>query len=65
MYALERLVFQGTNICPQYQWKQFAVCDSRPILDKVRAGQKHPGSWRVVFLPCSLQEVMKNIPKAA
>ncbi len=65
MYVLERLVFQGTDRCPQYRWKQFVVCDSRPILDKVRAGQKHPGDWRVVLLPCSLQEVMKNVPKAA
>lgn len=65
MYALEHRVFLGINRCPQYQWKQFAVCDSRPILDKVKANQKCPCDWRVVFMPCSLQEVMKNFSKAA
>lgn len=65
MYALEYLAFQGLNCCPQYQWKQYAVCDSRAPLDKVRAGQPRPDSWRVVYMPCSMQEVMKNYPKAA
>lgn len=61
MYALEQLVFQGTECCPQYRWKQFAVCGSRIPLDKVRSGQRRPDDWRVVFLPCRTEDVMKNL----
>lgn len=42
MYALEQLVFQGTECCPQYRWKQLAICGSRVPLDKIRNGQQHP-----------------------
>ena len=65
MYALEQLVFQGTECCPQYRWKQFAICGSRVPLDKIRNGQQHPGNWRVVFMPCQIKDVLKNLSKIA
>lgn len=65
MYALEHLEFQGTEHCPQYRWKQFAVCDSRAPLDKVRAGQQRTTDWRVVFVPGSTQTVIKQLRKTA
>lgn len=65
MYVLERLTFQGMDCCPQYRWIQMALCEKRPPLDKVMAGQKRPSDWRVVFMPCTMREVMKNFPKTA
>ncbi len=65
MYALERIVFQGTEHCPQYRWKQFALCGSRAPLEKVKAGQQSPGDWRIVFMPCPIQAVLKNFQQAA
>ena len=55
MYALEQLAFQGTECCPQYRWKQLAICGSRVPLDKIRNGQQHPENWRIVFMPCRIQ----------
>ncbi len=64
MYALERLVFQGTEHCPQYRWKQFALCGSRALLEKVRAGQQSPGYWGIVFMPCHILAFLKNLQQA-
>ena len=64
MYALEHLNFQGTERCPQYRWKQVAICDNRTPLDKVRAGQQRPADWRVKFMPGSTQTIIaqrKNV----
>ncbi|MEH2939422.1 hypothetical protein [Lawsonibacter sp. JLR.KK007] len=65
MYALEQLAFQGTECCPQYRWKQLAICGSRVPLDKIRNGQQHPENWRIVFMPCQIKDVLKNLPKTA
>ena len=51
MYVLERLTYQGENQCPKYRWRQYAVCGSRGLLDRVRTSQRHPENWRVVFSP--------------
>lgn len=65
VYALEYLKFQGTECCPQYRWKQFAICGSRAPLDKVRVGQPRPADWRVVFLPGSAQAAIEQLRKTA
>ena len=65
MYSLERLVFQGTGRCPQYRWKQFAVCGRRVPLDRVRISQRNLENWRVVFMPCQMEDVMKNLQRIA
>lgn len=53
MYALERLVFLKTGRCLRYCWQQYAVSANRPLLEKVRAGQKQPEDWRVTAMPMS------------
>lgn len=50
MFALEYLQFQGTEHCPQYRWKQFAVCGKRELLERIRSRQAHPENWRVTRL---------------
>lgn len=65
MYALEQTVFQGTASCPQYRWKQFAVCGSRVPLEKIRNSQQHPEDWRIVFMPCRIEDMMMNLQKIA
>ncbi len=52
MFALEYLQFQGTEHCPQYRWKQFAVCGKRELLERIRSRQTHPENWRVTRLAC-------------
>lgn len=47
MFILERLVFQGTEKCPQYLWKQMLMSKNKNILEQIRAGQPHPENWRV------------------
>ncbi len=65
MYALEQLMFQGTGCCPQYSWTQFAVCGNHAPLEKIRNSQRHPERWRIVFMPCQIQDVLKYLPKIA
>lgn len=47
MFILERMVFQGTEKCPQYLWKQMLVCKSKDTLELIRSKQLHPENWRV------------------
>ncbi|MDR0819287.1 MAG: hypothetical protein LBN43_06925 [Oscillospiraceae bacterium] len=47
MYILERYVFQGTEKCPQYKWKQFVMFELPEPLERVRANQRTPGDWRI------------------
>jgi hypothetical protein len=47
MYILERLVFQGSERCPQYLWKQLAMCQNRAPLERVRMGQRRSEDWRI------------------
>ncbi len=47
MFLLERLVFQGTERCPQYVWKQIAMCQKRAPLECVIAGQLRQYDWRI------------------
>lgn len=61
MYALERLVFQGTERCPQYRWKQFAVCVNEELLIKVKNGQQRPEDWRVSPLADAVEERRSKI----
>jgi hypothetical protein len=61
MYALERLVFQGTERCPQYRWKQFAVCANEELLIKVKNGQRRPEDWRVSPLADAVEERRSKI----
>ena len=53
MYALERLVFQGTETCPMYRWKQYALCGNPGLLERVRSGQRRPEDWRVIPMAAS------------
>ena len=32
----------------QKDWRRYAVCGRRPLLERVRAGQKQPERWRIV-----------------
>ncbi len=56
MYALERLVFQGTECCPQYRWKQLAVCANEKLLNKIKDKQRHPEEWRISPLADAVEE---------
>ncbi len=47
MYILERLVFQGTEKCPQYLWTQMLMSKNRDVLEAIHARQPHPENWRV------------------
>lgn len=47
MFFLERQVFQGTEKCPQYIWKQWAYCMKREPIEKFLATQAHPELWRI------------------
>lgn len=51
MFILERLIFQGTEKCPQYLWKQYIVGGNKALLEKIRASQRRPEDWRVVETP--------------
>jgi len=48
MYILEKIVFQGTDKCPQMMWKQFVMCYSREPLEELRARQSRQSDWRIV-----------------
>ncbi len=65
MYALEQLMFRGTGCCPRYSWTQFAVCGNRALLKKIHNSQRHPERWRIVFMPCQIEDRMKNLQKIA
>lgn len=43
MYALEHLTRQG----PEHQWKQYAVCAKKDLLERIRHSQPRPEEWRV------------------
>lgn len=45
MYVLERFALKNGH---RRRWVRYAVCGSRPLLERVRMGQKHPEHWRVV-----------------
>ena len=47
MFILEYRVFQGTEKCPQYLWKQMLMCKSKDTLELIRSKQLHPENWRV------------------
>lgn len=47
MFILERRVFQGTEKCPQYLWKQILMCRSKNLLEQIWDKQRHPENWRV------------------
>ena len=47
MYALERLVYQGENVCPKYKWKQLAICGNRELLVAVKNQMLWPEDWRI------------------
>lgn len=49
-YVLEQLVFQGTERCPQYRWKQWALSGDRTALERIRNSKSRPEQWRVVPL---------------
>ena len=57
MYALERRIDR--------RWTRFAVCGSRPLLDRVRAGQPRPKDWRVVAVPGSIVGTGQPLMKSA
>lgn len=49
-FVLEHLVFMGTECCPQYRWKQFALCGNHQLLERIRKTQRRPEDWRVTAL---------------
>lgn len=65
MYALERKVLLKTGHCPRYCWTRYAVSANRPLLEKVRAGQPKPKSWRVVPSAYSIKNGAEAVLKSA
>lgn len=47
-YWLEKRIVLRRGETSQITWRRYAVCGSRPLLERVRAGQKQPESWRIV-----------------
>ena len=47
MFFLEASVFQGTEKCPQYKWKQIAMCGDLSLLKKVKASFRHLENYRI------------------
>ena len=43
MYAVEHLTRQG----PGPQWKQYAVCANKDLLERICRSQPRPDEWRV------------------
>ena len=64
VFVLEYLQFQGTEHCPQYHWKQFAVCGKKELLERIKIRQAHPENWRVTQLTCE-HICMKGLKKIA
>ena len=56
MYALERKVYLKTGRCPRYGWIRYGISANQPLLEQVRAGQPRPMDWRVVAVPCSVND---------
>lgn len=65
MYALERKMLFKTGHCPRYCWTRYAVSANRSLLEKVRAGQLKPKSWRVVAVACSTEDAGQNFARIA
>lgn len=42
----------------QIIWERYAVCGRRELLERVRAGQEQPKSWRI--LPAAFGEQAKD-----
>lgn len=60
MFVLERRVFQGTEVCPQYRWVQYALCGNRSLLERVRSAQRRSENWRVAALATLDSKVERN-----
>lgn len=65
MYALERKVLLKTGHCPRYCWTRYAVSANRPLLEKVRAGQRPLKNWRVVPVARSVENACGTTLKSA
>lgn len=65
MFVLERLVFQGTEKCPQYLWKQILINKNKELMERVRAGQPHPENWRVSPTAEDEPGVLERMEKSA
>lgn len=39
------------RICQSYRWKQYAMCESREPLEKIRMSQENPSKWRIIKMP--------------
>lgn len=65
MYALERKIMLKTGHCPRYCWTRYAVSENRPLLEKVRNGQRSPINWRVVPVAHSIETASGTILKSA
>lgn len=47
IYALEHLTLQGPEHPQRCQWKQYAFCANKALLERIRLNQPHPEEWRV------------------
>ncbi|WP_148509870.1 hypothetical protein [Hungatella hathewayi] len=61
LFALERLVLQGTARHPQYCWTLYGHCANKELLERIRQSQHCPKEWRV--RPCV--ENVGQAPRAA
>ncbi|MDD4509353.1 MAG: hypothetical protein PHY23_00310 [Oscillospiraceae bacterium] len=57
---MERMVFQGTEKCPQYQWKQYIIGGDKALLEKIRSTQRRPKEWRIVEQPYGALPLKKS-----
>lgn len=55
-YWLEKRIVQRRGESSQIIWSRYAICGSRPLLERVRAGQNQPESWRIVPAPFAERE---------
>lgn len=57
-YWLEKRIVHRRGESSQITWRRYAVCGRRPLLERVRTGQKQPESWRIV--PAAFAEQEKS-----
>lgn len=61
LFALERLVPQGTAQCPRYCWTLYGRYANKNLLERIRQSQNCQKEWRV--RPCA--ENAGQAPRAA
>jgi hypothetical protein len=56
LFAMEKLELTVPGITPTHSWTRYAVCASRQPLERVRAGLRGFGIFRVILIPTDAAE---------